>query len=158
MTKQRKVRSCMKATPPLRVNGRGQWVVGRRCGQATHLCGVLPLVSQAADAFVGLLVAPRRVLTPSPSPQPLRARCVVCWHLSAGAPRCGRMLPTWWSKLSSFRWHKVVLRGYDDERGWWIVVVEEQPVWRINITLFVTVVCDTRDINKVVRSSSDIPF
>ena len=29
---------------------------------------VFPLVAQAADALVGLLVAPRRVLTPSPSP------------------------------------------------------------------------------------------
>jgi len=46
----REVQPCMKAAPPPSmnggtVNGRGQWAVGRQCGQATHLCGILPLVA-----------------------------------------------------------------------------------------------------------------
>ena len=69
-------------------------------GKPRTFVGVLPLVDRVPIAVVGLLFAPRRALTPSAWSFVI---VVVRWHSSAVAPRCGRMLATWWSKLSWFR-------------------------------------------------------
>ena len=69
-------------------------------GKSRTFAGVLPLVARVPIAVVGLLVAPRRALTPSAS---FFVLIIVRWHSSAVAPRCGRMMATWWSKLSWFR-------------------------------------------------------
>ena len=119
MRKQGEVRSCMKAMPAARVNGgtvngRGQWAIGRQCGQATHLCGSFPLLLKPLTPSLASLSCHVASLPHLPAPS-CSSRYVLA-SIGGGCLRGGRS----YHRSADTRWCYAVATTNEGGGWWWL--------------------------------------